>query len=42
MISPHCSGLNTLDGEVSGFLECLEAVERGVAPARRVDRERGY
>ena len=42
MISPHCSGPNTLAGEVSGFLECLADIERGVRPARSVDRERGY
>ena len=42
MISPHCSGPNTLAGEVAGFLECLADIERGVPPARRVDRERGY
>jgi phosphoglycerate dehydrogenase-like enzyme len=42
MISPHCSGLNTLAGEVSGFLECLEEIERGVQPTRIVDRGRGY
>ena len=42
MISPHCSGLNTLEGEVSGFVECLEEIERGVQPTRTVDREREY
>ena len=42
MISPHCSGPNTLAGEVAGFLECMADIERGVPPARRVDRERGY
>ncbi len=42
MISPHCSGPNTLEGEVSGFLECLDEIERGVQPTRTVDREREY
>ena len=42
MISPHCSGLNTLAGEVSGFLECLAELERGEPPTRRVDRTREY
>ena len=42
MISPHISGPTTIDGAVSGFLECLADVERGVMPARAVDRERQY
>jgi len=42
MISPHISGLTTVEGAVGGFLECLAAVERGELPARTVDRERQY
>jgi phosphoglycerate dehydrogenase-like enzyme len=42
MISPHISGPTTIAGAIGGFLECLAEVERGVAPARTVDRERGY
>ncbi len=42
MISPHCSGRTTVDGAVSGFLECLAAVERGETPRWAVDRARGY
>lgn len=42
MISPHISGLTTIDGAIGGFLECLDEVERGVRPARTVDRERQY
>jgi phosphoglycerate dehydrogenase-like enzyme len=42
MISPHLSGPTTIAGAVDGFLECLAEVERGVAPARTVNRERGY
>jgi glyoxylate/hydroxypyruvate reductase len=42
IISPHCSGPTTIDGAVSGFLECLADVERGVTPARVVDRQKQY
>ncbi|MDB4916292.1 MAG: hypothetical protein JWM95_3936 [Gemmatimonadetes bacterium] len=42
MISPHCSGLNTIAGEVTGFLECLTEIEHGARPTRAVDRDRGY
>jgi len=42
MISPHISGLTTIDGALAGFLECLDEVERGVVPARIVDRDRAY
>ncbi|MEP6495220.1 MAG: D-2-hydroxyacid dehydrogenase [bacterium] len=42
MISPHISGLTTINGAVTGFLECLGEVERGVVPARIVDRDRQY
>jgi phosphoglycerate dehydrogenase-like enzyme len=42
MISPHCSGLNTIAGEVNGFLECLSEIERGARPTRAVDRDRQY
>jgi phosphoglycerate dehydrogenase-like enzyme len=42
MISPHISGLTTIEGAVAGFLECLAEVERGVQPTRTVDRERQY
>lgn len=42
IISPHSSGPTTIDGAVSGFLECLAEVERGEWPARTVDRERQY
>lgn len=42
MISPHISGLTTVDGAVGGFLECLSEIERGERPARTVDRERQY
>jgi phosphoglycerate dehydrogenase-like enzyme len=42
MISPHISGLTTVSGAVSGFLECLREVEQGVLPARTVNRERQY
>ena len=42
MISPHVSGLTTIEGAVDGFLECLAIFERGETPKWIVDRERGY
>ena len=42
MVSPHISGLTTVEGAVAGFLECLEEIERGRIPTRTVDRDRGY
>ncbi len=42
MISPHVSGLTTIDGAVRGFLECLGMFERGETPRWIVDRDRGY
>ena len=41
-ISPHCSGLTTVEGAGTGFLECLEAVERGETPKWVVERATGY
>ncbi len=42
MISPHVSGLTTLEGAANGFLECLTIFERGDVPRWVIDRERGY
>ena len=42
MVSPHISGLTTIDGAAHGFLECLELLERGELPKWVVDRTRGY
>jgi phosphoglycerate dehydrogenase-like enzyme len=42
MISPHMSGLGTVEGAVEGFLECLGEIEQGRLPARTVDRAREY
>jgi len=42
MISPHVSGLTTIEGAVNGFVECLETFERGETPKWVVDRDRGY
>lgn len=42
MISPHMSGLTTVEGAVDGFLECLGEIEQGRLPARTVDRAREY
>ena len=41
MVSPHISGLTTIDGAAHGFLECLESLERGELPKWVVDRTRG-
>ena len=42
MISPHIAGVTTVDGAVRGFLETLDALERGEAPPRAVDTQLGY
>jgi phosphoglycerate dehydrogenase-like enzyme len=42
MISPHISGITTTEGAVTGFLDCLTALERGETPRWIVDRERQY
>lgn len=42
LISPHISGLTTIDGAALGFLECVESLERGELPKWTVDRARGY
>ncbi|MCC6242089.1 MAG: D-2-hydroxyacid dehydrogenase [Gemmatimonadaceae bacterium] len=42
IISPHISGLTTSDGAITGFLACLDAIERGETPYGVVDRDRGY
>lgn len=42
MVSPHVSGLTTTAGVVEGFVECLDALERGETPRWTVDRVRGY
>jgi phosphoglycerate dehydrogenase-like enzyme len=42
MVSPHISGLTTVEGAVGGFLDCLAQIETGELPARTVDRERQY
>jgi D-2-hydroxyacid dehydrogenase (NADP+) len=42
VISPHVSGLTTIDGAAHGFLECLTTFERGDTPRWVVDRQRGY
>ena len=42
VISPHISGITTTDGAVSGFVECLSALERGERPRWIVDRDRQY
>jgi phosphoglycerate dehydrogenase-like enzyme len=42
MISPHLSGPTTVDATITGFVETLEEIERGVHPTWAVDRERQY
>lgn len=42
MISPHNSGPTTIAATVPGFVESLEAIERGLVPPLAVDRERQY
>lgn len=42
LVSPHISGLTTVDGAAHGFLECLAFLERGELPPWTVDRARGY
>lgn len=42
MISPHISGITTTEGAVTGFLDCLSALERGETPKWIVDRDRQY
>ena len=42
LISPHISGPTTPVAALDGFLECLDAIERGARPATMVDRERQY
>lgn len=41
-VTPHISGLTTVDGAAAGFLECLSAFERGEPTRWLVDRVRGY
>lgn len=42
MVSPHVSGLTTIEGAVDGFLECLATFEAGEVPRWVIDRDRGY
>ena len=42
IVSPHISGLTTVEGAGAGFLECLASLEGGALPAWVVDREAGY
>ncbi len=42
MISPHISGLTTIEGASAGFLECLAALEKGERTRWEVDRTREY
>ena len=41
-ISPHISGITSVEAAAAGFLECLAAIERGERPRWVAERERGY
>lgn len=41
-ISPHISGVTSVEGATAGFLHALEALERGERPDTAVDVARGY
>ena len=42
LVSPHISGLTSVEGATAGFLHALEALERGERPDTAVDPKRGY
>ncbi len=42
LVSPHSSGLTSVEGATAGFLHALEALERGERPDTAVDVARGY
>jgi len=42
MVSPHNSGPTTIEGAISGFVECLREIEHGELPKWSVDRARQY
>ncbi len=42
LISPHVSGLTTVEGAGDGFIECREQLARGELPIWAIDRTRGY
>lgn len=42
MISPHISGLTTIEGATKGFIDCLTDIENGKLPKWVVDRNKGY
>jgi phosphoglycerate dehydrogenase-like enzyme len=42
IVSPHISGLTTVEGTVAGFLDCLADIEQGRVPKWAVDRARQY
>lgn len=42
LISPHISGITSVEGATAGFLHALEALERGERPDTAVDVVRGY
>ena len=42
LVSPHVSGLTTVDGAGDGFIACREQLARGELPGWAIDRARGY
>ena len=42
MVSPHISGITTMHGAITGFLECLSDLEHARVPKWVVDRDRQY
>lgn len=42
LVSPHISGLTSVEGATAGFLHALEALERGERPDTAVDVAKGY
>ena len=42
LLSPHVSGLTTVEGAGDGFIACREQLARGELPIWAIDRTRGY
>ena len=42
LVSPHISGVTSVEGATAGFLHALEALEHGRRPDTAVDVKRGY
>lgn len=42
LLSPHIAGVTTVEGAADGFIETLDALDRGALPPRPVDPDTGY